>query len=420
MAAVHRSRTLRLTAQEMAVACFAVIVVFAIGVGMNARRSDAGAWTIGGDFVEFYTAGRILNDHQGDRLYDLALQEQIHRELVPGETSLRLPFLYAPFVAAPFRPLALLSHRQALIAFLIITPLLYGGALALLNVQFGPRGRGEQMLLLLAGLSFFPFLGYNWLGAQISVIGFTAIALALVAEDRGRPVLSGLALSLCLYKPSLLLLILPMLVVSGRVRHVQGFVAGAGLLTVASMWIAGRHSTLEFVVSLAGVLRQSTTSVDLYNPYRYVDLNAFFRLLPYGRSPGGYVLLGILSIAVAAALLNVWWRSRGAGRPQRLLAWAATLTWTLVLNVYTPFYDSILVVAAAILAVAGVRSRGWRGWNRLAPLLLAVYLTPWVAEASARTIRVQLFTVILGSLGTVLVLESRIRREEDDILRSMS
>ena len=395
--------------REMIVGCLAVLMVFAIGVGVNQSRSNADAWTVEGDFVEFYTAGRILNDHHGDRLYDLALQEQINHELVPGETSLKLPFLYAPFLAGLFRPLALLPFSQARLVFLVITPLLFLGALALLIQRFGPHSGEERLLALMAGLSFFPFLGYNWLGTQISVIGFGAIALALCEEDRGRPFLSGLALSVCLYKPSLLVLILPMTIVSGKLRQFAGFLAGAGLLTVASLWVAGSHSTLAFVEGLGGVIAQSTTSAGRYNPYRYVDLNALFRLLPLGRSLGGYVLLGIIALTAAVALVKVWLQSRTADRPERLFAWAATLTWMLVLNIYTPFYDAILVVAAALLAVAATQSRGLAGWNRLAPALLCVYFVPWVAEVLARTVSVQLYTLVLAGFGTLLVLEARSR-----------
>jgi hypothetical protein len=408
---VDHSSSMRLSAREMVIACVAVLIVFALGVGANLRQSNGDAWTLGGDFVEFYTAGRILNDHQQSRLYDFALQEEIHRELVPDETSLRLPFLYAPFVAVIFRPLAWLSLRHALLAFLTVTLILYVGALALLNAQFGPCPPVERTLVMVGGLSFFPFLGYNLLGAQISVIGFTAIALALVADDRERPVLSGLALSVCLYKPSLLVLILPMLCVSRRFRHLLGFLAGAGLLTMTSIAVAGTHSSVEFLARLVGVARQSTTAAGLYNEYRYVDLNAFFRLLPYGRSLAGYMLLLVLAMAATGGLVRLWWRCRGGSRSDRLITWAATLTWTLVLNIYTPFYDSILVVAAAILAVAATRSREWAGWHLLARALLILYLVPWIAEAAARSTGLQLYTLALMGLGTLLILDGRFTQD---------
>lgn len=394
----------------MLVGCVTVLLVFALGVGFNlsrSRSSNAGAWTVGGDFVELYTAGRVLNDGNEDRLYDLELEAQIYRELVPGATTLKRAFVYPPFVAALFWPLARLPFSRALLVFLTITPLMYLGALAMLNARFGPGARDQRALVLLAGLSFFPFLGYTWLGAQISVIGFGSVALALYEEDRGRPFWSGFALSLCLYKPSLLVLILPMLCLTRRFRHCVGFVAGACVLAFVSVLVAGVDGTVAFVDKLWGIVVRSTTPIGTFNPYRYVDLNAFFRLAPYGRTRGGYVLVGAISVTIAIALVRTWMRSRAAQRPEQLLLWAATLTWTLVLNIYTPFYDSILVVAAAILAVAAVRARAWNGWHRLAPALLCVYLTPWIAEIAARTLRFQLYTVVLAAFGTLLLFEAQ-------------
>jgi len=43
----------------------------------------------------------------------------------------------------------------------------------------------------------------------------------------------------------------------------------------------------------------------------------------------------------------------GCGKPAQILVWAATLTWTLVLNLYVPIYDSVLVVLS-VIATAGV------------------------------------------------------------------
>src|SRR5262249_14322881 len=144
--------------------------------------------------------------------------------------------------------------------------------LTMLTSQLGPR-RDERLLTILAGLSFFPFIGYTWLGAQISTLGFLAIALALAAEDRGRPFASGLALPLCPSKPTLLLLLLPMIVVTGRMRHLAGFIAGAALQSV--LWLAsgGAASVAAFLEEIRWTTERTTAAGQLFNPYRYVDLN---------------------------------------------------------------------------------------------------------------------------------------------------
>ena len=396
--------------RELVVACASVLAVFLAGVSLKASGwswPGDDAWRLGGDFSAFYVAGRMLNEHDGARLYDFDRQAQSFREAMPGSTAPKLPFFNPPLVAAVFRPLARLPLSTALAIFLASTFLLFLASLWLLTSTFGPSTRDERALALLAGLSFFPFLGYTWLGAQISVLGFAAIVLALREEDRGREFSSGLALSLCLYKPSLLTLLVPMLLFTRRFRHLLGFVAGGATLALASLVLAGPEATLVYLDRTGWLITRATTQGDAaFSVLRYVDLNAFFRLLPYGRSPIGYVTLAAIAISAATAILTTWMRSSNADRHGRLLMWAATLTWSLVLNIYTPFYDTILVVAAGVIAVAAVRARAWRGWNRLAPALASVYVTPWIAEICARTFRVQIYTVVLGAFGTLLLVEA--------------
>jgi len=394
----------------MLIGCATVLLVVVGGAVFRASGSNwsnDAAWTIGGDFPTFYVAGRVLRQHQGDRLYDLALQEQIYREEVAGATSLTRSFAYPPFIAALFEPLARVALPAALLIFLTILPLVFLGSVALMIARFGPSARDERALVLLGGLSFFPFIGYSWLGAQISVVGFLSIAVAVCEEDRGRPFWSGVALAVCLYKPTLLVLILPMLLLTGRFRQLAGFLTGAGILAILSVMVAGTGAVVVFAQRLFWVAARSSANDRLFNAYRNVDLNAFFLLLPYGRSVAGRAVFVAIAAAAGVALVNGWLRSRPADRSERLLLWAATLTFTLVLNIYTPFYDTVLVVAAAILAFAAVRARRWQGWDRLGPALLCVYGAPWLAEVTARAVSVQIYTLVLGGFGTLLLIEAR-------------
>lgn len=400
-------QTLLPSAREILVVCSSVLIVIAVGVGYHLARGsterESAAWTVGGDFIEFYMAGRILNDHDGANLYDLSVQERVCREIVPDALSLPIPFLYPPFVATAFRPLAWLPFPAATFVFLLAMPLLYVAALAALLNQFGPRATPERAVVIVAALSFAPFAVYSWLGAQVSVVGFTAIALALREEDRGRGFTSGLALSLCAYKPTLLILVLPMLVVTGRFRQVAGFVLGAALLGMASVAAVGFEGVRDWFDKLTWMGAQATAEQARFvNAHRYVDLTSFFRLLGYGRS----WLLTAIGVAASAVLVYAWWRSRGAGRSVRLLVWAATLSSTLLLNVYSPAYDAILVVAAGLLAAEALRDRQ-ASWPRLATMLVALYIAPWLAELATPHLRLQFHTIALVAFTALVLLEAR-------------
>ena len=408
---LHRIRDIEspLSAREALVACLAILLVVAGGAGIRlAYGPDVETmptWRIGGDFVQFYIAGRILNEYQGNRLYDLSLQEDLFCELVPGETWLRLPFNYPPFIAVLFRPLARLPLMAATIVFLFITPLLFAAGVWLLVSRFGWPIKGQWFLGIAGALSFAPFLLYTWLGAQISVIGFCSIAVALCEEDRGRPFLSGMALSICLYKPPLLLLVLPMLVITRRFRVLAGFAAGGTVLALTSAAVAGPQACVGFVERMIWWSRLSTLDSGLFNPLRYVDLKSFLRLLPLRHPVASSLIIAILAVVPSIVLLRAWLRFRNERPEDRLLLWAATLTWGLVLNVYTPFYDCIQVVPACVLAASAARSAfsslHYRG---LGIMMLLLYLAPWGSEICARTLRLQPYTLVLAAFGALLLI----------------
>ncbi len=398
-----------LSAGEAVVACLTVILVVAGGAGIRLAYSPdvevAPTWIIGGDFVQFYVAGRILNEHQADRLYDLSLQEDLYKELVPGETWLRLPFNYPPFIAVLFRPFARLPLTAATVVFLFITPLLFGAGVWLLVSRFDWPVKGRWLLGVSGALSFAPFILYTWLGAQISVVGFCSVAVALYEEDRGRPFLGGIALSICLYKPTLLLLVLPMLMITRRFRVLAGFAAGGAVLALASAAVASPQACVGFVGRMMWWSRPSTLDSGLFNPVRYVDLKSFLRLLPSGHFLASSFTLAVLAVIPGSVLLRAWWRFRNRTREERHLLWAATLTWSLVLNVYTPFYDCIQVVPACVLAASAARSAfGSLRYRGLGIMMLLLYLAPWVSEICARVFRVQPYTLILAAFGTLLLM----------------
>ena len=82
------------------------------------------------------------------------------------------------------------------------------------------------------------------------------------------------------------------------------------------------------------------------------------------------------------------------------LAWATILTWTLVLNIYVPIYDSVLLTVALIVMLGALRELKWKvaeGWFvALAILIMAV---SWITEPIAQSRGIQLLTVLLFGIG---------------------
>ena len=78
---------------------------------------------------------------------------------------------------------------------------------------------------------------------------------------------------------------------------------------------------------------------------------------------------------------------------------AATLAGALVLNVYTPIYDTT-VAGVAVALVAGVlRSRGDADCEVFGAWLLLLYMVPWLTQSFAEFLRFQLYTLVLAGFA---------------------
>jgi hypothetical protein len=146
----------------------------------------------------------------------------------------------------------------------------------------------------------------------------------------------------------------------------------------------------------------------------YIDLSSFSYLVPGGRSRVGLAILVFVTSAVAVALAVLLWKSARSGKPAQYLAWASTLTWTLLLNVYVPIYDTVLVIIAIILTLGALKGLKWRaatGW--VVFLSALIFVAPWETEAIAISHRIQLLSVLLAvlGLGQLFLLHRAIRQK---------
>src|ERR1051325_7574843 len=163
------------------------------------------------DFGAFYNAGRIINEHPHDRLYDPDLQQSLYNELAPGINA-RLFFAYTPFFSLLFAPFAALPYFPALILWMSIAIALFvTGFYLVWNAAALPIEHRTSSLILT--ISFLPLYAWSVLAGQVSAFGFFWLALAIYLDKKKRCFLSGCGLSLLLYKPPLLLLIVAMLIV---------------------------------------------------------------------------------------------------------------------------------------------------------------------------------------------------------------
>lgn len=357
------------------------------------------------DFIYFYSMGRMLSEHAPSELYDVDLQKKVATEIHPLPGRQYNPNPYPPFIAILFRPLARLSYASAFLVWTTLSLCLYVGGLLILVRRFFPTDAFRRCLALCAALSYLPFLT-ALAGGQIATIGFFGAAIGISEDDRGRPFRSGLGFALCLYKPTLLVLILPMLLIRRRYKTLAGFVCGAAGLgflptIMAGPWVWRGYFPLLLSFGFAAMQAHGFRFLQYY-----IDFFAFCSaLLPQASAAFG-------AIFTAAAGLVLWrlarmWRNRSRHETAgaRLL-WSATLIWTLVLNLYVPIYDSMLGVVAVITAAAVPHFRQDASMRRMFTLLwVAAFGVSW-ATVFLPAPATRALTVLFAGLGTLLLIRT--------------
>jgi len=411
----------RLTRRYIQTICTLILVInlttFVVAFATSKDgRSIFGPY-LGADFGAFYIAGKVFNTHPHQQIYDANLHQQLYLEEFPGAPAdSQLPYLNAPFFVLPFTLLAKLPYTWAYLLWLVLSLMLYIAAFSLIWTTLNGIPKDAWLTALLLSLSLMPFLVECLEGGQTSAVGFFGLALALGLERRGRTILSGAALSLCTYKPTLLFLVLPMLVVTRRYSALGGFLAGTAFLTVVSLLSVGWQGCLAYLDTLLNYSHVSAGAQSVLRSWKYSDVNSFFRLLAGEHQYVRWALTATGFLVVLPMIFSLWRKACPKREDYQSLVWALTLAWTPVMNIYVGIYDSTIVVLAALLAADVFFQRADSNRPALPSafkmILVLLYITPWFTQLLARVTRIQIYTVVLALFGTYqLVVLDRLSRE---------
>jgi hypothetical protein len=413
--------------KEINLVCWAMFIAFLlVPLGVvywaQARNGTDSIRQLNSDFVYVYGVGQIARQDSYARIYDQSLQQQTFLSIQPPRDGTYGPSPYPPFVAMFFAPFTYFSFETAYLLWLEVSLGLYLVGVGATASAVVPSEPLKASLILCFALAFYPFIFGTLLNGQLSTIAMCAVGVAIYQEKLGNLFRSGLALAVLSYKPTLLLLLVPMLLLTRRFKTLLGFVTGAAVLVLAAtafagiqVWPAYAHM-LRYFVDATGVHGASHLQL-----WKYLDLHSFFSAFPGGSSGVGKSLLMCTTAASAAILAVFMWRSTAGGRTAQWLVWAATLTWTLLLNVYVPVYDSLLVVIAIVLTLGALRDLGQSiatEWTVLLAVIL--FVVSWESESFAKAHGAQLLTVMLAVLGSLqlLFLHWAIRRKTPEAAQS--
>ena len=352
---------------------------------------------MGSDFVEFYAAGKALNQHQPALIYNIPALTKLEQESLPAMSRTQmLIFGYPPVVGQLFRPFALLPYKWAYCAWLVFSLVLYATGLSLLFRGWAHASYHRTAFLL--SLSAPMFTLETWIGGQLSVVTFFAVALFVYCFENRWLALAGVALGLLTYKPSLIAIPAAMMILGGCWRMFSGLCGSSVLLLLGSFATAGVSGLRLWVAQMKVFAGIATTNETIIRRTKYVDLNSFFSILLGGSSTAR----AVATLAATAAFVFmgwIWWRARRQSHDVQRYLWGATLTWTLMINIYAPVYDTILLIPAGALIARSLYFRSKREQAGLQLWLIALWLVPWLTQSWADYLRLQILTPVLAGFG---------------------
>jgi alpha-1,2-mannosyltransferase len=305
---------------------------------------------IGGDYIAFQAAGRIVATGRGAELYDrstvIAVQDALLFGRVPGFYD---AFRNPPFAALPFVTLAPLELVPAFVMWSMVSLGCLGFAVWLLLQELPeskPRWRGLLVLVFAFAPVFFGLIdGEN---ATVSLLLFVLIYRALARkQDRRAAVWAALGL----FKPQLFL-VFPVVLLARR--------SWSGLLTygLVALGLAGVSLVLvggDGLLAWERILIGSESAQVTVNAWRMVSLKSFLDTLV----PDQPTMALVIYVAVSALLIWVLYRRWSDQRTPLGLLWIFTSLVAVLVDPHLVDYDLTVLVPAGVLSVLYVRDMRW-------------------------------------------------------------
>jgi Glycosyltransferase family 87 len=308
------------------------------------------------DFSIFYTAGTMLRTGHSHQLYDYDLELQIERALVSKTPA---PYNHLPYEALPFVPLSKLPYRSAYIVFLFCNL-----AFAIVGLRLLKPGSWTTMAALAAYFPLYATIADGQDSVMLLVIAIASWSLF----SRGRESLAGAVLALGLFRFTIVLPVVGLILLWKRWRFVAAFAVFSLAMLGLSFWIVGVPQMRLYVthlMSLSAFAPQEAGYYSLtYSLPRMMNLRGFFvNVLP------PHVAEAVTLIASLA--LFSWVTRRG-----RMMAcehqFALAVACSVLVSYHLFVYDLaiLLIPMMAIMELIRVR-QSWVAYSAvLIPLLV--------------------------------------------------
>jgi hypothetical protein len=319
-------------------------------------------------------------------------------------------YIYAPYFAFALRPLAWLSPETASRVWFPLNLAWYFASVGLLLLAMRWHPVPKTYLVIIGALILFPPLRTTLIIGQSTILLLFFFSLSLFLFSRQRLLLSGLALSLGLFKPHLFPLLL-FFALYGQWRWLLG--VGLGLVALNLPFLDWMDNWIFAVMAV------HDTNLAPSQCFQMVSLGSLLNcILPWPN----WLTMGLLGALSLGLLITFWQISPGCDTSSEIRAqiferhFALFVTLSVLLIDHTRIADQMLLVFPLLVI--------WRDWHVLekpvihriaVALMLFIYILPYALDIlGPKQIAFILPFWYIGLSGAVLgllILEWRAFRE---------
>jgi alpha-1,2-mannosyltransferase len=304
-------------------------------------------------------------------------------------------FIYPPVDAWLFRPLALLPHHIAELAWLWLGLACTVGGSVLVARSLLPRTWPSTRLGVSAALLFAPAMDNLWLG-QLNPLIFLLLALALRSWVRGEQTRCGTLLGIAAAVKLAPIVLVVLLVRRRWWRGVAAMLGTAALASAAGVLLVGAGAAHTFLFTVFPTLNRDNGWVSNQTWNGVLSRLGNHAVFEWG-APSTAIHLGSVLLG-AAGLLWAAWAVRPGERPRELrgaefgagvaaMLLSGSVAWiSHDIHLLIPLFAALGLVAVhgrrTLLAVRGALVATVLAAGVLAPLLIAGASTPALLAAS--------------------------------------
>ncbi|MBZ5564050.1 MAG: DUF2029 domain-containing protein [Acidobacteriia bacterium] len=324
-----------------------------------------------------YTAGYMVREGKGSKLFDLAEQaraEAATRNKRPG----LMVIVHPPFEALFFAPLARLSYASAYLVWGVINILLWTW-FAYLARSFAPVPRQTFQYMLLC-FTFFP-LWETLLRGQTTLVLLVLYTLTHISLRRQQDLRAGAFLGLGLSQFQLVLPFAFLFLLRRKWRVMAGFAVSAVLLCGLSIAVVGWSGVISYLNLLVHIVRNPIERDDnAILPADIAMVRGILGVLVAGRGSREWITIAAIVIGGLLILFTgILWR--GMDRRQEDASQGLMFATALAVTLATVFplhdYDLALLPLAVILAIGSPQCSRKTPWRTILYVsIAALYMPP--------------------------------------------